>query len=554
MLPEYTLNNLLLIAALWLLLPLLNPRNKKWRVIVLLPVILINIFYLMWRYSHTLEPLQWQASSVWQGAFFITEVMVVVYCIWQCITLTRFTDRTAQADQLVSESDNSASVDLYIPTHSESWQILSGTIAAAKEISCDGLTIWICDDSARDWLREDCERAGVRYLSRPVDDPLRTKAANLAWCMPQGSAEFIVCLDADFQPEPNLLERLLCFFNQSEIGLVQAPQHFRNLDALQRNLNGGQSWTEEQRFFFDISLPSRDGWDNALCVGSCWAMRRSILSQMNGFPTESVVEDVYLGYRIKSLGYKTVYLNERLATGLAAEDAPSYVTQRSRWCLGAMTLLTEPHGPIRSRRLSIKDRLFYLEIPFYWLTHIHLLMLLLAPLMYGFFGLVVFKCSITDFLLILVPKNIFTAATFYWISQGRCMPVITPVQKTLALFHVLPSIGRGLFAPESAKFKVTKKDIHYGKKTIHWRLAAPFVVLGVATVLATGMTLSQNFNRFDWTDYSAFNTLLSAYSLIAVLLCCIACVDRPVQEKEPETPLQGSWWKTTVALANRIFV
>ena len=447
------------------------------------------------------------------------------------------------------------SVDLYVPTISESESILSKTIAAAKKDSYSNLTIWICDDGNRQWLRKLCEIEGVRYLSRPASEPIRTKAANLNWSIKHGSADYIVCLDADFRLAPDFVTRLTGFFVDRRIGLVQAPQHFRNPDPIQRNLHGFTAWTEEQRFFFDVSLPSRDAWGNALCVGSCWASRRQLIDELGGFPVNSIVEDVYFGYRIKSLGYQIAYLNEQLATGLAAEDTPSYVVQRTRWCLGAMTLLSDPHGPLRSKGMSLVDRIFYLEISFYWITHLHLLLLLIAPAMYGFFGYNVFNCTAEELFTILIPKNILLCAAFYWISSGSCMPVITPVHKTICIFHTVPAIFRGAFMPKDARFVVTRKDISHNGRTFHWKLAIPFIIVGMLTVIATAKTFTQNYSAFYWSDYSSYNALLSAYSLITVFLCCLVCVDKPLSQdvKKSSIPLTGSWLKTSIVLTKRIF-
>lgn len=540
-----------------MVLPLLSQKSKIWRAAVLLPMIPMQMVYCHWRFTSTVEPFALEVAVLWQYLFLITELFVIVYSVWQCATLVRYTDRSSMCDKLIKKQGllPERSVDLFIPTYDESVRILRTTILAAKNADYKNLTIWICDDSNRTWLRALCLSHGVNYLCRPTTEPVRSKAANLSWSIPHGVGEFVVCLDADFRLEPQMISRLTSFLHLPSTGLVQAPQHFRNLDPIQRNLLGNSAWTEEQRFFFDIGLPSRDGWDNALCVGSCWASKRSLIKELDGFPVSSIVEDVYFGYLIKARGYKTVYLNERLATGLAAEDTPSYVVQRTRWCLGAMALLSDPHGPFRCRGLRLIDRLFYFEISFYWVTHLHLLLLLFAPAMFGLFGYNVFNCTTEELLTILMPKNIVLCAVFYWVSSGRCMPIITPVQKTLTVFQVVPAIFKGLLTPHRAKFNVTRKDIKHTGRTIHWGLAAPFIVVGVLTIIAVTKTCFQNYSEFYWSDYSAFNALLSAYSLVALFLCCLVCVDKPsaVTNENEEMPLVGNLLRASLMLSKRVF-
>jgi len=205
--------------------------------------------------------------------------------------------------------------------------------------------------------------------------------------------------------------------------------------------------------------------------------------------------------------------------------------------------------------LSLMDRMFYLEIPFYWLTHIHLLFLLLAPSLYGFYGYNVFNCTTEELFKVIVPKNILICTAFFWISNGRCMPIVTPVQRTVCLFHTLPSIFRGLINPDSARFNVTNKDITHKGDTFHWRIAAPFIAFGISTFLATAKTFSQSYSVFYWSDYSAYNVMLSGYSLIVIFLCCLVCVDKPASDRDitSEAYSGGSWTRTSWVLTRRIF-
>ena len=94
-----------------------------------------------------------------------------MYAIWQCITLIRYTDRTAHCDALLQSSEyfQAKSVDLFVPTLSESRAILSATIAAAKNDRYLNLNIFVCDDGDREWLRDLCKEQGVFYLSRSRD-------------------------------------------------------------------------------------------------------------------------------------------------------------------------------------------------------------------------------------------------------------------------------------------------------------------------------------------------------------------------------------------------
>ena len=135
MFPEYSSFNILLLLALWLVLPVLSSVNRICRAMVLLPMIAIQLWYVNWRITATVEVFEISAAIIWQYAFLFTEIIVIVYSIWQCITLVRFTNRSGQCSLLVAKNatDHRASADIFIPTYSESKVILEATIKAAKE-------------------------------------------------------------------------------------------------------------------------------------------------------------------------------------------------------------------------------------------------------------------------------------------------------------------------------------------------------------------------------------------------------------------------------------
>jgi cellulose synthase (UDP-forming) len=93
--------------------------------------------------------------------------------------------------------------------------------------------------------------------------------------------------------------------------------------------------------------PSRDAWGVSFCCGSCSIARRTALDAIAGFPTQSLTEDLMTTLAMLNKGYKTRYLNERLAMGLAAENLKGYFIQRSRWCRGGIQALFLHNGTPR---------------------------------------------------------------------------------------------------------------------------------------------------------------------------------------------------------------
>ena len=179
--------------------------------------------------------------------------------------------------------------------------------------------------------------------------------------------DFVAILDADFVPMPNFLDRTLPLFRDQDVGVVQTPQHFINPDPLQSNLAATRVWPDEQRYFFDVVMASKDAWGAAFCCGTSSVIRFPALWSIGGLPTGSVTEDYLLTLRLKAEGYRTVYLNERLSLGLAPEGLKEYITQRSRWALGFAQICRGPLGPLRpGNGLTLIDRISLIDTFLYW--------------------------------------------------------------------------------------------------------------------------------------------------------------------------------------------
>src|SRR5437763_17039777 len=103
------------------------------------------------------------------------------------------------------------------------------------------------------------------------------------------------------------------------VGIFQTPQHFENPDPIQGNLTLSRVWPDEQRYFFDVLMASKDAWGAAFCCGTASVILVNHLMQIGGFPTDSVTEDYLVTLRLRQIGYQTHYLNEQLALGLEPE-------------------------------------------------------------------------------------------------------------------------------------------------------------------------------------------------------------------------------------------
>ena len=169
------------------------------------------------------------------------------------------------------------SVDVYIPTYNEPLEVLEKTITGALCLDYPNFKVWVLDDGRRPWLKAFCEAKGVGYLTRP--DNAHAKAGNINHALTKTNADFVAIFDADFIPQRNFLMRTMGFFADPGIGIVQVPHAFYNYDPTQSSLALQKALPDDQRFFFEAVMPSRDGWDAAFCCGSNSVTRREALAK-----------------------------------------------------------------------------------------------------------------------------------------------------------------------------------------------------------------------------------------------------------------------------------
>ena len=320
-----------------------------------------NVYYLGWRASSTLNPAALWLSILLLGAecYGFLTLLLHLFLIWDRRALERQLGVDAEAslaETVLADPPAGLSVDVFIPTLNEPLPLVRNTVVAAREMRYPHAT-WVLDDGQRPELEEMCRELEVGYLTRPTNED--AKAGNINAALARTSGEFIVVLDADFIPLPNLLERTLGHFGDQGLAFVQLPQTFYNLDSIQHVGDGLPGDWHEQMLFYDALQPGKNRWNAAFWCGSPAVVRRSALESVGGAATGCVTEDILTSMRMHAAGWRSLYHNETLAVGIAPGDLDGFGTQRLRWAQGSMQILRSRENPLLKRGLSVAQRLNY---------------------------------------------------------------------------------------------------------------------------------------------------------------------------------------------------
>lgn len=238
-----------------------------WLRLLILCTTILGINYIVWRW---LESINWGAWWI-AVPLVIAETYSVIDSLLFGMTMWKMLRRNP-----APPPPEDATVDVFITTYNEPIEMVLETAAAAQRIRFPHST-WILDDGDRTELAEEARKRGIGYITRSAswtkDKPRHAKAGNLNNALFETDGEYILVLDADQVPEPDILDKTLGYFRDPYMALVQTPQYFHNVpfsDPL-----GSQA-----PLFYGPIQQGKDGWNAAYFCGSNAVLRWEALMRL----------------------------------------------------------------------------------------------------------------------------------------------------------------------------------------------------------------------------------------------------------------------------------
>jgi cellulose synthase/poly-beta-1,6-N-acetylglucosamine synthase-like glycosyltransferase len=251
------------------------------------------------------------------------------------------------------------SVDVFLPVCGEPVEVLRNAwtnVAIMRRGYPGRVTPYVLDDSASPKVKAMARSFGFAYGTRP-DRGWFKKSGNLRFGFQISDSEYILLLDADFAPRPDLLFETLPYLEMyPRVAIVQTPQFFHVLDQ--------QTWIERgagaiQELFYRSIQTARAKKGGAICVGSCAVYRRRALEQNDGMSLAEHSEDLHTGFDLQRLGWQLRYVPVALSTGNCPDNILAFLNQQYRWCSGTMSLLRA--RKFWKTKLPLYTRLCYLS-------------------------------------------------------------------------------------------------------------------------------------------------------------------------------------------------
>ncbi len=492
-----------------------NARDERAVRTVAVVSLAVAAYYLFWRLTHSVN---WDA--LWFSVpVFLAELYGVATACLFFFMCWRPTQRTPPPPPL------DRSVDVFITTYNESPEILRKTILGCLAIRYPHAT-YVLDDGNRPEIAALARALGCGYFART--DNTHAKAGNLNHALRRTQGEFIATFDADHVPLPQFLDRTLGFFTDEAVAFVQTPQDFYNIDSYQHRLSRRTHtvWTE-QSLFFAVIQPGKDRWNSAFYCGSCAVLRRSALAAIGGFAEGTVTEDIHTSILLHAQGFRSVYLNESLAYGLAPDSVRPFLVQRLRWGQGAMQVLRRAN-PLRLRGLTLAQRLSYFTSMTTYFDGYQKTVYYLAPLVYFTTGVLPIVAFDVVFLLHFIPYIALFLLGFEMVARGAGSTRLTE-QYNMSKFFTMIRTTHGLFARKPLQFHTTPKTATGGSNL---RLLWPQAAVIVLTVIGITIGGIRYFVLGDLVPLAFYGNLFWAVIILGLGSAVMRFTQRKIQQRD----------------------
>jgi cellulose synthase (UDP-forming) len=233
---------------------------------------------------------------------------------------------------------------------------------------------WVLDEGDDDAVKELCLQLGAHHFSRKHFPQYQTETGTFearskhgnynAWLHEIGFDRYdiITGFDPDHVPNRDFLTNVLGYFNDPEVGYVQAAQAYYNQEA---SFIARGAAEETYMYYSSIQMTSYS-MGYPIVTGCHNTHRGTALKQVGGFSAHEA-DDLLITIMYRCAGWKGVYVPSILAKGLTPADWPSYLTQQRRWARSVLDVKFWVYPkvaaklPLLERLISFVHGLYYLH-------------------------------------------------------------------------------------------------------------------------------------------------------------------------------------------------
>lgn len=408
--------------------------------------------------------------------------------------------------KIQSETDPSYKpfVSIHIACKSETAELVNKTIESITKLNYDNYELIVINNNNQDtynWqkIQKYVEGCGDNYKFVHIDKMPGFKAGALNYLINHyidKKAEIIAIVDCDYIVAPDFLNETVGYFKNPEIGIVQVPQSYYNVNSY----NIGLAY--EYRSFFTLVMHQAQRLNLVTFTGTMGLIRTDLIKKGLRWNEWCITEDVEAGVHINSIGFKGVYVDKSLGRGLMPFDYTSLIKQRQRWTYGNMQIIKKDlFFVILNKALSIKQKFAFLALLVTWfhfeliITGIYLILNILRLFNQSIGGVV----PMINLMLVLLATSFIGNLLYFTIGMRKEASILERIKAFLVhygLLYVMSSSWIICLLGRKLGFIVTSKE-EQGSRMLFNQYSHELIIIAL---LLVGLVMALLSNRLVWLD------------------------------------------------------
>jgi cellulose synthase/poly-beta-1,6-N-acetylglucosamine synthase-like glycosyltransferase len=438
-------------------------------------------------------------------------VVLAMYGFHRSVLVYLYYRHKSRAPKPAGTFEELPRVTVQLPMFNEMYVVERLLDAVARiDYPRDRFQIQVLDDST-DETQQICGRKVAELQKQGLDveyvhrtDRTGFKAGALENGLKTATGEFVLIFDADFVPNPDILQHTVHFFTDPGIAMVQV--RWEHVNRAFSGLTEAQALMLDGHFVMEHAGRNRSGrFFNFNGTAGIW--RRSAIADAGGWQHDTLTEDMDLSYRAQLKGWRFVYLPEIVAPAELPVEMRSFKSQQFRWAKGSIQVARKLLPTIFRAKVPLRVKLeafFHLTNNFAYPLLLLLSLLLLPNL------IVRTTHGWREVLMIDLPLFFGTTvsiASFYIASEREIDPQ-KGVWRTIKRLPLVLSLGIGLcvnqtravlealmgheteFVRTPKHGVTTKSESWAAKKYKTARDIVPYVELALAAYFAVAMVVA----------------------------------------------------------------
>src|SRR5215218_8441588 len=279
-------------------------------------------------------------NTIWTICYFIVLFGLSLYGLHRYVIVYLFLKNRHKPPQPLAAFEKLPPVTVQLPIFNELYVVerLLNSVAAL-DYPRELLQVQVLDDSTDETteiaakLVAELRTAGLDIELIHRTDRTGFKAGALEAGLRSCTGEFVLILDADFVPAPDMLRGTIHYFTDARIGMIQT--RWGHLNRTFSLLTRVQAMFLDGHLLLEQTARSRSGrFFNFNGTAGIW--RRTCIESSGGWQHDTLTEDLDLSYRAQLAGWKFIFLPNVITPAELPVDMNGFKSQQHRWTKGSI--------------------------------------------------------------------------------------------------------------------------------------------------------------------------------------------------------------------------